>query len=201
MDKKTIAIIVIVLAIVACAYQFVYVPYQNEQANQNYNKGLQNVSAILEDVNQSMSKIDNVDSSNPTQSLEVTRDTMKESRSKMDSLMEALNQTRQYSNGNKTKEKYIDLLMDGTKIEEDLTDETIQQYTEFIDAYKKMDYGKVLNISAEMQNNVNKKAEEINHNKDEIVKLLNDNPEFNQTLHGLNLSDPFYNHTHVSPIK
>ena len=201
MNKKTIAIIVIVLAIVACAYQFVYVPYQNEQANQNYNKGLQNVSAIIQDMNQSFSKIDNVDPSNPTHSLEVTRDTLKEGRSKMDSVMEALNQTRQYSNGNKTKERYIDLLMDGTKIEQDLADETIQQYTEFIEAYKKMDYDKVLNISTEMQNSYNKKADELNHNDDEIVKLLNDNPEFNQTLQGLNLSEPFYNHTHVSPIK
>lgn len=201
MDKKTIGIIVIILAILACAYQFIYVPYQNEQANQNFNKGLQNISAIEDDINQSLSNLDKLNTSNITYSLEIIRDTWSNNTQKLDSEMEILNQTRTYANGNETKEKYIDYLIDYCKIEQDLTKNTIQAYTDLIDANNKNDINKQLNISNEMRNDYNKKVDQCNEIKGNIINLLNDNPEFNQTLHDLNLSEGFYNHTNLTHIQ
>lgn len=65
MDKKILGIILVILAIlVAGAYQFAYVPYQQEQNNLAYNAGLQNASAMQIELNKTMAELEKTDSSN-----------------------------------------------------------------------------------------------------------------------------------------
>ena len=192
MDKKNIAIIVAAIVILLSLYQFVYVPLQNEEAMKNYNEGLQNVSAINKEMNQSFAKADRVSSSNVSGGVEATAQTFKEVQPMIERQIEKLNETRAYANGNQTKEKYIDYQIQAKQVEKALITDMIREYNEFADAYNNTDVNKMLNVSNEMQNTINSRSDEMIPIRDNIINLLNENPDFNQTLHQLNLSSDLY---------
>ncbi len=201
MNKKILGLLVVIAVVLVGAYQFVYVPYQNEQANQNYLAGLQDLKALDDDINQTMSKINDVGNNNITGGLEATTTAMKEIIPKLDAEITKLNETAAFANGNQTKEQYINYEIQVHQIEKDLLEESSQQYTDLSDAIKKQDLKRMLNISQEIQNTYNTKADQLKPIQDNIIKLLNDNPDFNQTLHSLNLSEEYYgqmNLTHLT---
>ena len=77
----------------------------------------------------------------------------------------------------------------------------VQAYVWYATIGKKQDLKRMLNISQEIQNTYNTKADQLKPIQDNIIKLLNDNPDFNQTLHSLNLSEEYYgqmNLTHLT---
>ena len=201
MDKKVIADIIAVIVIILLAYLFVYVPYMNEENIKNYNAGLQKASAIDQEMNESFNKATNVSSSNVNGGLEATTQALKDSQSKIDEKIEILNETRSYANGNVTKEQYIDYELQLAQLEKDMTSEMLKEYEDFGDAFKNTDIVKMMNVSDQMVKTVNSKNDEAAPIRDNILKLLGDNPDFNQTLHDLNLSEDYYgdlNLTHVS---
>lgn len=201
MDKKVIAGIIAVIVIILLAYLLVYVPYMNEENIKNYNAGLQKASAIDQEMNESFNKATNVSSSNVNGGLEATTQALKDSQSKIDEKIEILNETRSYANGNVTKEQYIDYELQLAQLEKDMTSEMLKEYEDFGDAFKNTDIVKMMNVSDQMVKTVNSKNDEAAPIRDNILKLLGDNPDFNQTLHDLNLSEDYYgdlNLTHVS---
>ncbi|MBQ6220655.1 MAG: hypothetical protein IJJ47_13065 [Methanosphaera sp.] len=200
MNKKVIAIIIIVLVILVGAYQFVFVPYQNDQAIKHYNEGLQKASNIDKEINQSLAKISNVSSSNITEGLESTAQALKDSEAKYDEKIGILNSTRNYANGNATKEQYIDYEIQIAQIEKDMTSDLIQKYTEMGDAYEKVDLGRMTEISEQMKNSMNSKANEVKTVQDNLLKLLADNPDLNQTVQGLNLTEDYTGTINVTTI-
>lgn len=200
MNKKIIAIIIAVIVILLGVYQFVYVPYQNEQAIKNYNEGLQNVSAIDDEINETNSKLNNESSINVTEGIDLTIKTLKEITPKVDEQIEKLNETRAYANGNETKEKYIDYQIQCKQIEKEMMSDMTKEYEELGDAYKNMDITKIMSASQKIQDTFNSKADEMVTVRDNIINLLNDNPEFNQTVHDLNLSDDFYGNMNLTHI-
>ena len=201
MDKKVIAGIIAVIVIILLAYLLVYVPYMNEENIKNYNAGLQKASAIDQEMNESFNKATNVSSSNVNGGLEATTQALKDSQSKIDEKIEILNETRSYANGNVTKEQYIDYELQLAQLEKEMSSEMLKEYEDFGDAFKNTDIVKMMNVSDQMVKTVNSKNDEAAPIRDNILKLLGDNPDFNQTLHDLNLSEDYYgdlNLTHVS---
>ncbi len=200
MNKKIIAAIIVVIIIALCAYQFVYVPYQNEEAIKNYNAGLQNISAIDGEINESLAKLDNLNPYDISGGINVTTQTFKEVEPKIDQQLEKLNETRTYANGNETKEKYIDYQIKVKEIEKELVSETIKEYEEFNTAYANSDINKMMSVSTDMEKSYNSKTDEVKPVRDDIINLLNEHPDLNQTLHDLNLSDDFYGNMTLSHI-
>jgi len=192
MDKKKIAIIIVILAILLGVYQFVYVPYQNEQANLHYNEGLQNVSAIDNEISDSFKDSFNVTTSNVSGGIESTIQSFKNMEEKSDQKLEILNKTRSFTNGNKTKEQYIDYQIESTQIQKDMASEIVKDYEELNDAFKSADFNKIMNISTQIQTTVNSTNEKMKSIEDKLSTLLNENPGFNQTLQDLNISDKNY---------
>ncbi|RAP48406.1 MAG: hypothetical protein BZ136_04970 [Methanosphaera sp. rholeuAM74] len=192
MDKKKIAIIIVILAILLGVYQFVYVPYQNEQANLHYNEGLKNVSAIDNEISDSFKNSFNVTTSNVSGGIESTIQSFKNMEEKSDQKLEILNKTRSFTNGNKTKEQYIDYQIESTQIQKDMASEIVKDYEELNDAFKSADFNKIMNISTQIQTTVNSTIEKMKSIEDKLSTLLNENPGFNQTLQDLNITDKNY---------
>ena len=68
----------------------------------------------------------------------------------------------------------------------------IPEYEKANEAYKKMDIVSMTNINNQIQNTYKSKVEKVKPVVDNLKNLLNDNPDFNQTLRDLNLSEDFY---------
>lgn len=201
MNKKIIAIIIAVIVILLGIYQFVYVPYQNEEAIKNYNAGLQNVSAMDKEFNESAtSAFNNLNSSDVSGSIEITTKVLKDSISTCDKEIEKLNETRTYANGNKTKEDYIDYQIQIKQIEKELSEDMIPEYDKMNEAIKNTDLVSMMNASNQLDNIYNAKVEEVKPVRDNVIKLLNDNPDFNQTLRDLNLTEDFYAEMNLTAV-
>ena len=201
MDKKIIAAIIAVIIILLGAYLFAYVPYMNEENNKNYNAGLQAASAIDQKINESYTQSGQVNSSDESNRIESTTKLMKDFESQYDEKIEILNNTRSYANGNITKEQYIDYEIQIAQLEKEMASEMVKEYEDFGDALNKTDVVKMMNASDQMIKTINSKNDEAIPIKENILKLLGDNPDFNQTLHSLNLTEDYYgemNLTHIN---
>lgn len=191
MNKKIIAIIIIVLVIVVGLYQFVYVPYQDVLAKKHYNEGLQNASNIDKQLNESFNKLGNLTSSDVTGGFESRIQTFNDSIAKYDEQIEILNRTRKYANGNATKEKYIDDEIELTQIEKSTSTELVKESNDFLDAYNNMNISKMEDATKKMEKTTDTKTIEVKQVQDDIIKILGDNPDLNQTVHRMNLTKKY----------
>lgn len=201
MNKKIIAGIIVLAILIVGAYEFAYVPYQNEQATQNYNAGLQNVSAMDDSLNQSMAELEKMDQTNVSAYIKATQDKLNnEVNPTLDEEIAKLNDTIQYSNGNETKEQYINLQIERLTIEKDAFGKISKAYTDLSAAFESQDINKLISVSSEIANATNDASDKLKPVCDNIKKLLNDNPDFNQTVHDLNLTDEFYGDMNLTKI-
>ena len=202
MNKKILGIIVVILAIlVAGAYQFAYVPYQQEQNNLAYNAGLQNASAIELEMNNTLAELDKVQSSNFTAYYNTLNDKYKnEINPKIDNEITILNETLQYTNGNKTKEDYINYQINRIQLEKEGFEAIMVSMNDFKTAVEKSDYKQMLSSAKEMENKMNNVSEKIKPLKENIINLLNNDPAFNESLHNLTLEPEFYGDINLTAI-
>lgn len=201
MNKKIIAGIIILAIVIVGAYELVYVPYQNEQATKNYYAGLQNVSAMDDNLNQSMAELEKMDQSNVSAYIKATQDKLyNEVNPTTDEEIAKLNETIQYSNGNKTKEQFINLQIERLTIEKDGYEKIAKAYTDLSTAFESQDINKVVSASDEIADAINDANGKLKTVCDNIKQLLNDNPDFNKTVHDLNLTDEFYGNMNLTNI-
>lgn len=202
MNKKLLAIIVVILAILlAGAYQFVYVPYQNEQAIREYNAGLQNASAIEKDINKTLSELDKLDQSNFTQYTNtVTEKYNKDVIPKIDSEISKLNETLAYANGNKTKEDYINYQIQRVQLEKEGTQISVDYMNKLSTAIEKNNVSGALNLINDMEKEINSYTEKLKPIKENIYGLFKVDPSFNESLHNLSLNEEFYGDINVTKV-
>ena len=202
MNKKILGIIVVVLAIlVAGAYQFAYVPYQQEQNNLAYNAGLQNASAIEVELNKSMAELDNMETSNFSTYYNTLNDKYQnEIIPGVDNEVTKLNETLQYTNDNKTKEDYINYQIERIQLEKEGMSTIMDSMNKFKVAVEKNDYNQMLTAARDMDNNINNVNEKIKPLKENIINLLNSDPAFNESLHNLDLEPEFYGDINVTTV-
>jgi hypothetical protein len=200
MNKKILAIIVVILAIlVAGAYQFAYVPYQQEQNNIEYNAGLENASAIEVELNQSLAELDKMDSSNFTAYYNTLNNKYQnEVIPGVEKEIILLNETLKYTNDNKTKEDYINYQIERLNLEKEGLENIMSSLEKINKGIEQNEYNKLLDMSTDMQNGINNITKKLIPLKENIINLLNDNPTFNESLHNLTLEPEFYGDINVT---
>jgi len=202
MNKKLLAILVVILAIlIGAAYQFVYVPYQNEQAIKEFNSGLENASAIEMDINKTMNELNNADQSDITQYTKVFNEKYNnEIEPKIDSEINKLNETLKYANGNKTKEDYINYQIQRLQVEKEGTQKTVDYMNKMNSAIEKNNFGEALNLVNDMEKDMNSIVEKLKPIKDNIYNLLKADQSFNESLHNLTLNPEYYGDINVTAV-
>ena len=202
MNKKLLAILVVILAIlIGAAYQFVYVPYQNEQAIKEFNSGLENASAIEMDINKTMNELNNADQSDITQYTKVYNEKYNnEIEPKIDSEINKLNETLKYANGNKTKEDYINYQIQRLQVEKEGTQKTVDYMNKMNSAIEKNNIGEALNLVNDMEKDMNSIVEKLKPIKDNIYNLLKADQSFNESLHNLTLNPEYYGDINVTAV-
>lgn len=202
MNKKLLAILVVILAIlIGAAYQFVYVPYQNEQAIKEFNSGLENASAIEMDINKTMNELNNADQSDITQYTKVFNEKYNnEIEPKIDSEINKLNETLKYANGNKTKEDYINYQIQRLQVEKEGTQKTVDYMNKMNSAIEKNNIGEALNLVNDMEKDMNSIVEKLKPIKDDIYNLLKADQSFNESLHNLTLNPEYYGDINVTAV-
>lgn len=202
MDKKILGIILVILAIlVAGAYQFAYVPYQQEQNNLAYNAGLQNASAMQIELNKTMAELEKKDSSNySAYSNTLTDKYNNEIIPGIDDEINKLNETLQYTNGNKTKEDYINYQIERVQLEKEGMTSIVDSMNKIKTAFENNDYTQMMSAASEMENQINTISGKLKPVKENIVNLLNGDPAFNESLHNLSLEPEFYGDINITTI-
>ena len=194
LDKKKIGIIIVILAILAVgAYQFVYVPYHQEQCKINYNAGLRNASQIELDLNKSITEFNQGNYTDQTEfSTQIHKLQDEVINPKVDEEIKVLNETLVYADGNNTKEQYINYQIERLTLEKESTAKLIEDYDKMINSFNSGQFLQTLDDSSNMQNNTSDNYAKIKTVNDNIKALLDANPDLNQTLHDLNLFEEFY---------
>lgn len=202
MNKKILGIIIVILAIlIAGSYQFAYVPYQQEQNNIAYSAGLQNASAMEKEINNSISEFNNMNSPNFTAFTDAfNKKYQNEISPEIDNEIAKLNETLQYTNGNKTKEDYINYQIERIQLEKEGTDTINSKMNELKVAVEKNDYNQMVSIAKNMDNEINNVTAKIKPIKENIINLLNNNPSFNESVHNLTLFPEFYGDINVTNV-
>ena len=157
LDKKKIGIIIVILAVlIVGAYQFVYVPYHQEQCKINFNAGLKNASQIELDLNKSVAEFnlgnytDLTDFS--TQSHKLLDEVVNP---KVDEEIKVLNETLEYADGNKTKEQYINYQIERLTLEKEATVKLIEDYDKMVNSVNSGEFVQALGDSTSLGNNTN----------------------------------------------
>lgn len=194
LDKKKIGIIIVILAVlIVGAYQFVYVPYHQEQCKINFNAGLKNASQIELDLNKSVAEFNQGNYTDLTEFSTQSHKLMDEViNPKVDEEIKVLNETLAYADGNKTKEQYINYQIERLTLEKESTAKIIEDSDKVLNSFNSGQYLQALDDSSSMENNTNANSVKIKTVDDNIKALLNANPDLNQTLTDLNLYDEFY---------
>lgn len=194
LDKKKIGIIIVILAVlIVGAYQFVYVPYHQEQCKINFNAGLKNASQIELDLNKSVAEFNQGNYTDLTEFSTQSHKLMDEViNPKVDEEIKVLNETLAYADGNKTKEQYINYQIERLTLEKESMAKIIEDSDKVLNSFNSGQYLQALDDSSSMENNTNANSVKIKTVDDNIKALLNANPDLNQTLTDLNLYDEFY---------
>lgn len=195
MDKKIIAAIIAIAAILALAYSFLYIPYQENVLSENYDKGLQDASAIETKIIATTEQFNKQESTDAdvlinTINTEITPKYSEE--------ISQLNKTLEQTNGNDVKEKYINLQIKRLEMESKNLNGTVSTL------YAISQYVKGEKSAEDAQTSINNANTEMTESQKEldgiyvdIKTLLTQHPDFNQTLQDLHLEKPFYGEKRV----
>ena len=195
MDKKIIAAIIALIVILVAGYFCIYTPYQENVLSENYDKGLQDASAIETKI------IATTEQSNKQESTDA--DTLintinNEITPKYSEEIAKLNETAKNANGDQTKSKYIELQIKRLELESknlNGTVSTLYAISQYVKGEKSAQDAQtsINNANTEMTNS----QKELNEVNLDIKTLLTQNPNFNQTLQDLHLEKPFYGESRV----
>ncbi len=190
MNKKIIAIIIILIAAIIAGYTFFYAPYQEKVLSEQYDGNLQNASAIEKDL---VSITEKFNTQNSTDVDVLINTINNEIMPKYSEEIKVLNETLKYANNNETKEQYIANQTKRLELESknlNATVSTLNAISQYVKGEKSPEdaQSSINRANIEMEDSV-KELETVNNN---IKKILNDNPEFSQMLHNLNLEKTFY---------
>ena len=188
MNKKIIG--AIIALIIIAGYTFFYAPYQENILSEQYNENLQNASNIEKEIVTTTEKFNNQNSTD----VDVLINTINnEVTPKYSEEIAKLNETAKYANNNETKLQYISNQTKRIELESknlNATVTTLNAISQYVKGEKTGEdaQSSINRANIEMEDTV----KELKTVYDDIKQLLKDNPDLNQSLHGLNLEKPFY---------
>ncbi len=195
MNKKIIAAIIAVAVILIVGYFGFYTPYQENLLSENYDKGLQDASAIETKIIATTEQFNNQESTDADTLINTINN---EITPKYSEEIAKLNETAKQTNNDETKQKYIDLQIKRLELESKNLNGTVSTL------YAISQYVKGEKSAADAQTSINNantdmtdSQKELNDIYTDIKTLLTQHPEFNQTLQDLHLEKPFYGETRV----
>jgi predicted negative regulator of RcsB-dependent stress response len=191
MNKKKISIIaaIIILAIVAYFGVTQYQSYQDEVLTENFNKNLQNASAIEANLISSTEKFNNQPSTDVDELISTINNDMTPRYAEE---LKILNDTHEKTK-NETQKQYLSLQMKRIELQSKNLNATVTTLNAISQLYK----GEKSQQDAQTSiNNANKEltdsSNELNSVFTDIKTLLKQNPEFEQSIRGLHLEKSFY---------
>lgn len=195
MNKKIIAAIIAIAAILALGYAFLYMPYQENVLSENYDKGLQEASAMETKIIATTEKFNNQESTDADVLINTINTDITP---KYGEEIAKLNETLELTNGNDVKQKYLELQMKRLELESKNLNGTVSTL------YAISQYVKGEKTGEDAQTSINNANKDMTDSQKEldgvyvdIRTLLTQNPDFNQTLQNLHLEKPFYGETRV----
>ncbi|MBR0471543.1 MAG: hypothetical protein IJI98_02465 [Methanosphaera sp.] len=190
MNKKIIGAIIALIIIVIAGYTFFYAPYQDNVLSEKYNASLQNASNIEKNIVTATEKFNNQNSTD----VDVLINTINnEVTPKYSEEIAVLNETVNYANNNQTKINYINNQTKRLELESKSLNATVTMLNAISQYVKGEKSGEDAQSSINRANiEMEDSAKELENINENIKQLLKDNPDLNQTLHGLNLEKPFY---------
>jgi len=201
-NKKIIGSIVIILLLLFISYQFVFVPYNNNQNNIKYNEGLKLASDYEKNASIPIEKADEKYLgviTNTSSKMEYANALLEHKTFMLNQYlpdlkkeMEILNDTLTYANGNQTKIDFINLQIERLKEEYQWGQNEVEIVTDIhydFMSENRADLEKDFNNQDTNNNNNNKVLDEYSL---KVKTLLNNNPDFHQTVKELDLFNEFY---------
>ena len=195
MDKKIIAIIVVLAIVLVGAYMFLYVPYENTARAESFQKSLKNASSTNAEITSISEQFNKQNNTNVETLIKTLND---EISPKYSDELSKLNEAEKFTNDQneslkKVKSDYISFQKKRVEHESQTANGTIKFYNALAQYYKgekspEDAQSSVNNASQELATAQN----ELNADYTNIRNLLKDNPDFNATLHSLDLTSPFY---------
>lgn len=197
MNKKSFAIIIALVVLIMAIGYVIYMPYQEEVLNNSFKDNLKNVSAVESEIVASydkFSKQDSADIDNIINSLDT------EIIPKYSDEIYKLNKTMDYTNNDEVKIQYIELQSRRVQLEaKNLNDTVIElnAISTFLKGEKSVvdSQNDIDHANAMLEND----TAELKKVFEDIRTLLADNPDFNQTLHELDLEPGFYGESILKP--
>ncbi len=195
MDKKIIAAIIAVAVILIAGYFCIYTPYQENILSENYDKGLQDASAIETKIIATTEQFNNQGSTDADTLINTINN---EITPKYSEEIAKLNETTKQTNNNQIKQKYLELQMKRLELESknlNGTVSTLYAISQYVKGEKSAQDAQtsINNANTEMTDS----QKELNDVYVDIQTLLKQNPDFNQTLQDLHLEKPFYGEKRV----
>lgn len=193
MNKRNIIIIiaVVIIAGLICIAVPAYQSYQNDVLAQNFNKNLQNASAIEANIISSTDKFKNQNSTDVDDLIS----TLNDMTSKYSEELNVLNKTAEDTN-NDTLKQYATLQTKRVELTSKNINSSIKLYNAIAQYYKgEKTASDAQNAVNDAQKEASDSSNELNSVITDINTLLKQNPDLNQSLHGLNLEKPFYGET------
>lgn len=190
MNKKILAIVIAIMVIVIAGLGISYLNYQDEVLSEKFNENLKNASSIEDEITSTTEQFNTQESTDVDVLINTINNDITPKYSEEIAL---LNKTLEYTNNNVTKEQYLANQTKRIELESKNLNATVTTL------YSISQYVKGEKSAEDAQNSINKANEEmensikeLNDVYDNISKLLEENPELNQTLHDLDLKEPFY---------
>jgi len=195
MNKKKISIIagIIILAIVLYFGVTQYQSYQEEVLTESFNKNLQNASSIEANLISSTEKFNKQQSTDVDELISTINNDMTP---KYSEELKILNDTYEQTN-NDTRKQYLSLQMKRIELESknlNATVTTLNAISQYVKGEKTPEDAQtsINNANKELTDTSN----ELNSVLTDIKTLLKQNPDFDQSLRGLNLEKSYYGETH-----
>lgn len=191
MNKNKIGILIAAIAIIIILFFGItyYQSYQEDVLSQQFNKDIQNASAIEANIMSSTEKFNNQQSTNVDDLISTINNDMTP---KYAEEINILNKTLETTN-NDTKKRYLELQIKRIELTSKNSNATVTTLNALAQYYK----GE--KSAEDAQNSINTANSEMTNTSNElksvftdITTLLKQNPDLNQTLHGLNLEKVFY---------
>lgn len=193
MNKRNIIIIiaVVIIAGLICIAVPAYQSYQNDVLADNFNKNLQNASAIEANILSATDKFKNQNSTD----IDELISTFNDMSSKYPEELDVLNKTAEDSN-NDTQKQYATLQVKRIELQSKNINASIKLYNAIAQYYKgEKTADDAQSAIDSAQKEASDSANELNTVFTDIKTLLKQNPDLNESLHGLNLEDSFYGET------
>ncbi len=193
MNKKIIIVAVIIAVLLILGIPQ-YESYQNQLLSENFNKSIQNASAIEKDIISATEKFNNQNSTDVDELISTINNDMAP---KYSEELYKLNETAQFT-FNDTEHEYIDLQIERIQLESEnlnATVTTLNALSQYVRGEK--DPNSAQEAIDNANNVMTRNNENLTNIYTDIKRLLERNPDLSKKLHDLNLETPYYGETHV----